>query len=95
MAKKTHKHTSRHTNSLSLSLPGRECPIYKHFLKATNDNLDDLIPSRWEYRWRTPNQVVAVLAELAAVIHGEGATLGQSERGSIIVTLAAQNNEMV
>jgi hypothetical protein len=34
---------------------------------------------------------VAVLATLAAVTHGEGVTLGHSERGYIIVALVARN----
>ena len=67
--------------------------IYKEFLRATNENLDDLVPSRWEFRWGAPTKAVAVLATLAAVTHGEGVTLGHSERGYIIVILVAQNQK--
>ena len=34
-----------------------------------------------------------MLATLAAVTHGEGVTLGHSERGYIIVALVAQNQK--
>ncbi len=34
-----------------------------------------------------------MLATLAAVTHGEGVTLGHSERGHIIVALVAQNQK--
>jgi hypothetical protein len=74
----------QHRPLKSLSLPGRLGPkaiapgwvsiIYKDFLKAANENLDDLVPSRWEYRWSTPTQGATVLATLAAVTHGEGVT---------------------
>jgi hypothetical protein len=49
--------------------------MYKEILKAANGNLDDLITSRWGFWWGAPTQVVAVLATLAAVTHGEGVTL--------------------
>jgi hypothetical protein len=45
----------------------------------------------WGSRWAAPTQAVAVLATLGAVTHGEGVTLGHSERGNIIVALVAQN----
>ena len=66
----------------------RERILYKEILIAANENL---VPSRWGFRWGAPTQAVAVLATLAAVTHGEGVTLGHSERGYIIVTLVAQN----
>ena len=49
--------------------------IYKEFFKAANENLDGLVPSWWGFRWDAPIQVVAVLATLAAIPHGEGATI--------------------
>ena len=58
------------------------------FLKAANEKLGDLVPSQWEFQWSTPTQVVAVLATLVAVTHGEGITPRQSERWYIIVVLA-------
>ena len=64
---------------------------HKDILKAANENLNDLVPSRWEFRWGAPTQAVAVLATLAAVTHGEGVTLGHSERGHIIGAMVAQN----
>jgi hypothetical protein len=75
--------------------PWWEGIIYKEILKAANENLDDLVPSQWGFWWGIPFQVVAVLAILAGVTHGEGVTVGQSERGHIIVTPVAQNNQKV
>jgi hypothetical protein len=57
--------------------------IYKEFFKAANENLDDLVPSWWGFRWDAPTQVVAVLATLAAITQGEGVTIreGANYRG--------------
>jgi hypothetical protein len=79
--------------SCKAKAPERESIIYKEILKAANENLDALVPSRWGFWWGAPTQAVAVLATLAVVTHGEGVTLGHSERGHIIVALVAQNQK--
>jgi hypothetical protein len=58
--------------------------IYKYFLKATNENLDNLVPSWWEFHWSTTTQVVAMLSTLAAVTHGVGVTLAIQREGILL-----------
>ena len=58
-------------------VPGWVRIIYKEFIKAANENLDDLVPCRWDFQLGAPTQV-AVMTTLAAVTHGEGVTLSRS-----------------